>query len=71
MFKTPDYLLPKDLKQKIREICKKYNKIDDEFLKNIEKRHILFIEDGTDLKGEIASHGLVSPHEISAIMSSQ
>jgi hypothetical protein len=36
----------------MNEIKKKYNKISEDFLSLFEKRFIIFIEDGTDLKEE-------------------
>lgn len=35
--------------------------IDDAFLSLFEKRHVLFIEDGTDLKGEIVGSSNGNP----------
>jgi len=55
MFKVPDYQQSKELKLRIKEVCKKHNKVDEAFLSLFEKRHILFLEDGTDLKGELVN----------------
>lgn len=43
------------MKNLFKELSQKYSKIDDNFLSLFEKRSIFFIEDGTDLKGEIAN----------------
>lgn len=55
MFKVPEYQLSKEMKHLFKDLASKYSKIDDDFLALFEKRYILFIEDGTDLKGEISS----------------
>ena len=44
------------MKNLVKELAKKYHKIDDAFLSLFEKKPVIFIEDGTDLKGEIASN---------------
>jgi len=55
MFKVPEYQLSKETKQLFIDLGKIYKKIDDDFLSLFEKRYILFIEDGTDLKGEFGN----------------
>lgn len=55
MFKVPEYQLTKEKKHLFKELARRHSKIDDDFLDLFEKRNILFIEDGTDLKGEISS----------------
>jgi hypothetical protein len=42
--------MTKEMKAQIQELKKKHNKVDDAFLALFEKRHIIFVEDGTDLK---------------------
>ena len=54
MFKMPDYQMSKELKSLMKELKQKYSKVDEKFLSLFEKRHIIFIENGTDL-GEIFS----------------
>ena len=51
-FKIPDYQMTKEMKTRIHDLKKKYNKVDDAFLALFEKRAIIFVEDGTDLKEE-------------------
>lgn len=51
-FKIPDYQMTKEMKTRIQDLKKKYNKVDDAFLALFEKRAIIFVEDGTDLKEE-------------------
>ena len=42
--------MTKGQKAQIQELKKKHNKVDDAFLALFEKRHIIFVEDGADLK---------------------
>jgi len=49
-FKMHDYHMSKELKDRMTFLKKKYNKINEEFLTLFEKRMIIFLEDGTDLK---------------------
>ena len=49
-FKIPDYQMSKEMKARIQDLKKKYNKVDDAFLALFEKRPIIFVEDGADLK---------------------
>lgn len=51
-FRIPDYLMSNELKLRMQEIKKKYNKVSEQFLDLFEKRFIIFIEDGVDLKEE-------------------
>jgi len=51
-FKVPDYQMTKEMKNRISELKKTYNKIDDNFLSQFEKRYIIFIEDGIDLRND-------------------
>ena len=51
-FKVPDYQMTKEMKNRITDLKKTYDKIDNAFLSQFEKRYILFLEDGTDLKAE-------------------
>ena len=39
-----------ELKARMADLKSKYKKIDDKFLSLFEKRHIIFVEDGVDLK---------------------
>lgn len=48
-FKVPEHHVSIDNKKLFGELRKRFNKIDEEFLSLFEKRHIIFIEDGTDL----------------------
>ena len=52
----PEYHLPTEAKFRLREVIKQNKKVDDAFLSLFEKRNILFIEDGTDLKGELSNN---------------
>ena len=49
-FKIPDYLLTKEMKVRLMDLRKQYNQVDDNFLALFEKRYIIFIENGVDLK---------------------
>lgn len=49
-FKVDEHQMTKEMKDKIAYLRKKYKKVNDEFLNLFEKRHIIFIEDGADLK---------------------
>lgn len=42
--------MSKELKDRMAFLKKKYKRINEEFLTLFEKRMIIFIEDGTDLK---------------------
>ena len=44
--------MSKEFKVRLKEIKIKYNKVDDEFLNLFEKRYIIFIENGVDLKAD-------------------
>ena len=44
--------MSKDFKVRLKEIKIKYKKVDDEFLNLFEKRYIIFIENGVDLKSD-------------------
>jgi sRNA-binding regulator protein Hfq len=44
--------MTKDFKERLREIKQQYNKVDDAFLNLFEKRYIIFIENGVDLKSD-------------------
>jgi len=51
-FKVPDYQMTKEMKALVAELRKKHSKIDDAFLALFEKRSMIFVEDGTDLKAD-------------------
>ena len=51
-FKVPDYQMTVQMKALVCELKKKHSKIDDAFLALFEKRHLIFVEDGTDLKAD-------------------
>lgn len=58
-FKAPDHLVTIEKKKLFKQLRQRFNKIDDAFLSLFEKKYIIFMQDGTDLKGELAnsSHG--------------
>ena len=45
-------MMTKEMKDRMNELKQQYKKIDDEFLNQFEKRHIIFIEDGVDLQDD-------------------
>jgi len=49
--------MTKEMKTQIQELKKKHNKVDDAFLALFEKRHIIFVEDGADLKKDCQCFG--------------
>jgi hypothetical protein len=49
-FKVPDYMMSKEFKERLKDLKRKHKRVDDEFLALFQKRFIIFIEDGTDLK---------------------
>ena len=53
----PDYLLTKEMKTRLSFLRKKYKAVDDEFLSLFEKRYIIFIENGVDLKKDCNCFG--------------
>lgn len=48
-FKVNDYLMSQEMKDRIRDLKRRFKKIDDAFLDLFEKRYIVFLEDGVDL----------------------
>ena len=52
-FKVPEHTLPKEIKARIKQVVSQHKKVDDTFLQLFEKRNIIFLEDGTDLKNEL------------------
>ena len=44
--------MSKEFKERLKEIKSKYNRVNDEFLNLFEKRFIIFIENGVDLKAD-------------------
>ena len=44
--------MSKEFKDRLQEIKQKYTKVNDEFLNLFEKRNIIFIENGVDLKND-------------------
>ena len=49
-FKIDDYLMTSQQKEQIKLLRLKFKEVDDKFLDQIEKRNIIFVEDGIDLK---------------------
>lgn len=62
-FKVPEHHVSLENKKLFGELRKRYHKIDDEFLSLFEKRYIIFIEDGTDLMGELANSEKGNPFD--------
>ena len=51
-FKTDEHQMRKEQKDMMIYLRKKFKKVNDEFLDLFEKRYIIFIEDGADLKND-------------------
>lgn len=49
-FKADEHQMSKEMKDRIMHLRKKYKKVNEEFLNLFEKRYLIFIEDGADLK---------------------
>lgn len=56
-FKIPDYLLTKEMKARLTDLRRRYKAVDDQFLSLFEKRYIIFIENGVDLKKDCNCFG--------------
>lgn len=56
-FKVPDYLMTKEMKTRLNDLRRRYKQVDNEFLSLFEKRYIIFIENGVDLKKDCYCFG--------------
>ena len=53
----------------MKEVYSQFKKIDDKFLSLFEKKYIIFIEDGTDLKDQLPSLGSTNTEKQPSVMS--
>ena len=49
-FRVPDHQMSSDMKSIMDTLRSKYKKMNDKFLSHFEKKFIVFIEDGIDLR---------------------
>ena len=52
-FRMPDHQMSKEMKAMMDMVRAKYRKMNDYFLSKFEKRYVVFIEDGVDLRKDL------------------